>query len=259
MGDFPGLAKRPIRILRFVGKGNREIVADRTFDAGYAISLPQAEEYVMSNVPAAETVDGAFRRIRHAYPQRAVRELLGNMVIHQDLSVSDQGPLIGIYENRLEFGNPGASLIRPERVLNAQPKTRNKALVGLLRQMDLCEEGGTGWDLAVEACEHWHMLPPRMSSDEELGTRVTLFAGNGFERMSKRDRLDALYWHACLQLADGESMNNKTLRERFGLEDDNKSSLAMSRLIREGCEAGIIKVEDADVGTRSRRYLPCWA
>lgn len=259
MGNFPGLQRRPIRILLFAGRGNQEILDDRTFEEGYALSLQRAEEYIMANVPSSEVAEGVFRRVRHAYPQRAVRELLGNMTIHQDLSVTDQGPLVGIYQNRIEFGNPGVSLVRPERVLNAQPKTRNRGLVGLLRQMDICEEGGTGWDLAVGACELRHMLPPHMESDEELGTRVTLYAGNAFERMGKRDRLNALYWHACLRYAEGEGMSNRTLRERFGLPEDNKSSLAMSRLIREACEDGMIKIEDANAGTRNRKYLPFWA
>jgi len=259
MEDFSGLSKRPIRILRFAGKGSREILDDTTFTDGYALSLQKAEAYIMSLIPATEEAEGAFRRLRYAYPQRAVRELLANMTIHQDLAVARQGPLVCIYQNRIEFSNPGMSLIRPERVLNAQPKTRNNKLAGILRQMDLCEEGGTGWDLAVASCEDYHMLPPKMETDEELGTSVTLFAGNGFSRMSKNERLNALYWHACLCYADGEAMSNQSLRERFGLDDGQKNSLAMSRLIREACDAGLIKVEDKDAGTKNRRYIPGWA
>ena len=256
---FHGLVKRPLRVLRFAGKGNREILEDRTFDEGYALALPAAEEFLMSILVSQEVSDGAFRRVQYAYPRKAVRELLANAVIHQDLSITDQGPVVCVYKNRIEFHNPGASLIKPERVLNAQPKTRNNALVGLLRQMDLCEEGGTGWDLAVAACEEAHMLSPRMDSDEESGTCVTLFAGSAFARMTKRERLDAMYWHCCLRYADGEGMSNQSLRERFGLPSDSKASLAMSRLIREGCSEGRIKVEDEDAGTKNRRYVPAWA
>ena len=259
MREFPGLTKRPLRVVRFAGKGSREILDDKTFDEGYALSLQAAEDFVMARIPSREVAEGAFRRIRHAYPQRAVRELTVNAVVHQDLSITGQGPLVAMYANRIEFSNPGASLIRPERVLNAQPKTRNNALAGLLRQMSLCEEVGTGWDLAVAACEDVHMLPPHMATDEELGTRVTLYEGAAFDRMSKLERLDAMYWHSCLRYADGESMSNQTLRGRFGLSDDTKSSLAMSRLIREGCERGLIKIEDVDVGTKNRRYIPFWA
>lgn len=257
--DFPALRKRPLRVVRFAGKGNIDILDDRTFEEGYALSLPKAEAYIMSVVPAHESEDGAFRRVVRAYPQRAVRELLANAVIHQDLAVADSGPFVGIYENRLEFSNPGASLIPKERVLNAFPKTRNNNLVGILRQMDLCEEGGTGWDRAVAACEQAHMMAPRIETGEETGTRVTLYSGAGYDRMTKRERMEATYWHACLMYANSEAMSNKTLRERFGLPSDKKSLVAMSRLLRECCDEGLIKEEDKDVGARYRRYIPAWA
>ena len=256
---FRGLRKRVIRVVRFLGNGNFEIVGDKLFDEGYATALPRAEEHIMAITPASEVVDGAFRRVRHAFPQRAVRELLSNMVIHQDLSCATAGPMVSIYDNRIAFSNPGGSLIARERLLNAQPKTRNDLLASQLRLMGLCEEGGTGWDLAVAACEAEHMLPPRMETDDETGTTVTLFLGNAYERMSRNERCDALYWHACLRYAQGGSMSNATARERFGLGDERRDSLAISRLIRTCCEAGLIREEDETAGSKYRRYIPAWA
>ena len=259
MSAFPGLKKRAIRIIRFAGKGNFDIIEDREINEGYATALPKAEEYIMSAIPAQEYSDGAFRRLRYAYPQPAVRELLSNCAIHQDLAITSAGPLVQIYQNRIVFSNPGASLIPPNRVLNAQPKTRNNMLAGILRQMDLCEEGGTGWDRAVAACEAVHISAPRIESDEELGTKVTLFQGLAYERMTKAERLDALYWHACLMYEQGESFNNQSLRLRFGLPDAAKNTVAMSRLIREACDLGIIKEEDEGAGAKFKRYIPAWA
>lgn len=256
---FSGLGKRTLRVVRFEGKGSFGILDDTYFDKGYALALPEAERYIMATMPAKEVVDGAFRRIETAYPQRAVRELLSNMVIHQDLSDGTAGPMVGIYENRIEFCNPGTTLIPTERVLNAQPKTRNALLAKCMRQMDLCEEGGTGWDLAVASCEALHIPAPRMTSEESVGTRVTLFGDRAYDRMTKAERKDAVYWHACLAYAQDESMGNQSLRERFGLDDSKASSVAMSRLIRECCNDGLIKEEDADAGTKYRRYIPFWA
>ena len=257
--QFFSLRKRAVRVIRFQGRGNTDILDDRVFEEGYALALPQVEAHIMSIIPSREVDDGAFRRIVYAYPRRAVRELLANIVIHQDLADASAGPLVGVYENRIEFSNPGVSLIPPNRVLNAQPKTRNNALVGLLRQMDLCEEGGTGWDRAVESCEEAHLIAPRIESSEELGTTVTLFQGSGFQRMTKRERVDATYWHACLMYAQGDSMSNQSLRERFGLAPESKNTVAISRLIRDCCEEGLIKEEDPDAGAKYRRYIPAWA
>lgn len=256
---FGGLRKRVLRIIRFAGKGSFEILGDTFFDEGYALALQSAEAYFEDALTAGEESKGAFRKIVSRYPRRALRELLVNAVAHQDLTVTTSGPLVGIYSNRIEFSNPGVCLLPTNRVLNAQPKTRNIRLVNQLRQMDLCEEGGTGWDLAVASCEAAHILPPRMETGEELGTKVTLFEGIAYERMTKRERMDAAYWHACLLYAQGESMGNQSLRERFGLNSGRKETVAISRLIRDCCQEGLIKEEDADAGAKFKRYIPAWA
>ena len=259
LGMFPHLRKRCLRIVRFADDSSFEIVDDVTFEEGYASVMQQAERHILSSVPAQEVVDGAFRRIRRAYPQRAVRELLSNALIHQDLSDVTAGPVVSIHANRIEFSNPGSMLVPRDRLLNAQPKTRNESLAGLLRQMGLCEEMGTGWDLVVAACEAMHMAAPRVESDDATGTRVTLFGDRAYGRMTKRERREALYWHACLLYAQGGSMNNQSLRERFDLEATKSNMVAMSRLIRECCESGLIKEEDEEAGTKFKRYVPAWA
>lgn len=259
MSDFPGLRKRQLRVVRFAGTGNYEIIDDKTYPDGYALALRKAEEHIMSMIPSGEMVDGALRVIRYVYPQRAIRELLTNVVIHQDLADAGSGPRVDLYENRISFSNPGATLIPVSRILNAQPKTRNNGLVGILRQMNLCEESGTGWDIVIAACEAAHLPSPQIESDEELGTRVTLFCGPAYDRMTKRERMNALYWHACLMFANGMSMNNQSLRERFGLDNQRKNTLAMSRLIRECCDAGLIKEEDEEAGPKTKHYVPKWA
>ena len=257
--DFPALRRRQLRVVRFEGASRTSIIEDRFFDEGYVLSLPKAEAHIMSVTPAREELDGMFRRVRTAFPQAAVRELLSNTVIHQDLANTMQYPEVHIFADRLEFTNPGTLLVPEDRILNALPKTRNGRLVDMLRLMDLCEEEGTGWDLTIEACEEAHLLSPEIRSVEGEGTTVTLFCGGGFDRMTKRQRMEAVYWHACLAYARRSAINNQSVRERFGLDGSQRSRLAVSRLIRECCEQGLIKDEDPDAGTRYRRYVPAWS
>lgn len=258
--EFSHLEKRAIRVIVYEGNSNLDIRSNQTFKKGYALSLSEAQEHIALATSTGEVNQGAFRKQTFAFPPAAVRELLSNAVIHQDLSVSDSGPLVRIYGNRIIFSNPGTSLIPAERVLNAPPKTRNSRLAGLLRQMHLCEEAGTGWDRVVKACEDAHTLAPRITSDDSIGTTVTLFAESSiFDRMTRQDRMDAVYWHACLMYAQGESLTNKSVRDRFGLPDDRKSTLAVSRLIGSCCANGLIKVQDETAGLKNRSYIPDWA
>ena len=258
LSSFVGLGKRVLRVIRHEGRGNFKILEDRHFDCGYAMALPQAQEFIMSAIPAREVLDGAFRRIEHPYPEAAIRELLSNVVMHQDLSDTTAGPTVGIYENRIEFSNPGIPLVPIERLLNARPRTRNPMLVDAMRQMDLCEEDGTGWDIAVDACESANLSAPQADCDDEMGTKVTLFGGREYQRMTKAERKNAVYWHACLLYAQAESMSNQTLRERFGLDGSRKNVVAVSRLIRDCLDDGLIREEDEDASDKLRRYIPHW-
>ena len=45
------------------------------------------------------------------YPEVALREFVANALIHQDLSISGAGPMVEIFENRIEITNTGEPLI----------------------------------------------------------------------------------------------------------------------------------------------------
>lgn len=259
LSDFPTLRKRRLRVIRFRGIARTEILHDEFFENGYALALPQANDYILSLLAQEEVQDGAFRRNRPVLPERAIRELLSNTVIHQDLNDTGRAPEVHVFDNRIEFSNPGPVLVPAERIVNEQPKTRNDALVNILRQMDLCEEGGTGWDIIIDDCESRHVLTPKIISSEEGGTQVILYAGTSFPRMSKKERREAAYWHACLKLTQDSALTNASLRERFGLESDKKNLVAISRLIRECCDDGLLREEDPEAGRRNMRYVPFWA
>lgn len=51
----------------------------------------------------------------------ALRELMANMLIHQDFSITGTGPMICIFDGRIEFTNPGSSLVDVARLLNDPP------------------------------------------------------------------------------------------------------------------------------------------
>jgi len=75
--------------------------------------------------------------------------------------------------------------------------------------------------------------------------------------MDKADRVRACYLHACLCYVTRKEMTNTTLRARFGVEEQNRSSV--SRLIREAVEAGAIVPADPAAAPKLMRYLPFWA
>lgn len=76
-------------------------------------------------------------------------------------------------------------------------------------------------------------------------------------RMDRRDRLRAVYLHACLRYVNRDFLTNSSLRARFGIEQQN-SALA-SRLINEALESGLIVLDDPSAPPKLRRYVPAWS
>ena len=75
--------------------------------------------------------------------------------------------------------------------------------------------------------------------------------------MTKRDRIRAVYQHACLRYVMSERTTNATLRERLGISSRNAA--VASRLLNDALQAGMIVIADPSTGPRYRSYLPFWA
>jgi predicted HTH transcriptional regulator len=190
------------------------------------------------------------------FPELAVRELVANALIHQDFFVTGAGPMVEIFDDRIEITNPGEPLVDTQRFVDTPPRSRNEALASLMRRFRVCEERGSGIDKVVSQVELFQLPAPLFESLEGF-TRAVLFAHKPLSAMDKADRVRACYLHACLCYVMRKQMTNTTLRARFGVEEQNRSTV--SRLIREAVKAGAIAPADPDAAPKLMRYLPFWA
>lgn len=258
--QFPTVARKALRLIKYDGERKSSPSRSQTYAHGYA-DLDDIAAVLQAWLPENETIGRGLRVTNISYPQIAVRELLANMLIHQDLTVRGGGPLIEIFDNRVEFSNPGSSLIRLERLVNDPPEARNPKLADLSRRLGMCEEAGSGWDKIIDACETAHLPSPvvQQSNDPESSASimVRLSQYRPYPDLSPSERVDACYWHACIQFANGDYLTNASLRARFGLEDSYSSPI--SRLIRESVSSGFIKPVDANAPRKKMEYIPGWA
>ena len=102
------------------------------------------------------------------YPDRAIRELVANAMIHQDLGMSGTGPMVEIFDGRLEVSNPGLPLIDPLRFIDHSPRSRNEATADLMRRLGICEERGSGFDKVIADVEMYQLPPPDTRRGIEL-------------------------------------------------------------------------------------------
>ena len=177
-------------------------------------------------------------------------------MIHQDFSVKGTGPVIEIFESRIEITNAGVPLVDIMRIIDNPPQSRNEKLAELMRRLRMCEELGTGWDKIAISCE-LNLLPAPRIALYENNTRVILFSEIQYTTLPSEDRLWACYLHACIKYVQGEQLTNSSFRERFGLKESSAGSV--SRLIKEAVDKQIIKPIDPGTAPRYMKYIPIWA
>ena len=89
-------------------------------------------------------------------------------------------------------------------------------------------------------------------------TQVLLLAPQTFSKMDREERIRACYQHCVLYWVCNKQMTNATLRQRFGIAEENYSMV--SRVIRDTIDDGLIKKANPDsTSKRDAKYVPFWA
>ena len=253
---FEGISRKAIRVIFYKGNNRIHTIKEQTGGRGYAVGFEGLIKYLEEQLPSNEVIDKAFRKKVTMYPLLAVRELVANALIHQDFSIKGSSPMVEIFSNRIEITNPGKPLIDPLRFVDHNPESRNEILARFMRRLNICEERGSGIDKVVFECERYQLPAPEIIVGDNY-TRIILYAHKTLRQMDKQDKVRACYLHACLRYVSGEYMTNQSLRERFGIEEQNYSMA--SRIIADTIKAGLIK--DYDTESKSRKYakyVPFW-
>lgn len=213
------LARKAIRLVAYDGN-NRTSPVSRRQDGhrGYASGFRGLMDFISTILPTNEHIGRGLRIESIIFPEIAVRELVANALIHQDMTITGAGPMIEIFSDRLEITNPGSPLVDPERFIDSPPRSRNEALAAFMRRAKICEEQGSGIDKVVAAVELYQLPPPDFRKEHD-STRVVLFAPRRFAEMSADERVRACYQHAVLRHVSGKVMDNSSLRERLGIEN----------------------------------------
>ncbi len=256
--DFDVLARKRIRVIRYRGTNKVDTIDEMVGQKGYAVGFEGLIAYLKRSLPHSEVIRQALRAEVNVYPEVALRELIANTLIHQDFGVTGAGPMIEIFDDRIEFTNPGGLLPskRLDRLIGTTPESRNEILASAFRLYRICEERGTGFQKVVTAVELFG-LPPVAFALLDGAFRVTLYAPRKFTDMGKAERAEAAYQHAVLRYLSGRTLTNTSLRERLKLSEKQRN--AVTNLIGDAVESGRIKRKDPEAGNKFAEYLPYWA
>jgi len=254
---FEHLARKAARVLVYDGISKAQVKngKDITGRKGYAAGFEDLLRHIRDQLPASETISAALRETTHAYPEKAVRELLGNAIVHQDLNGRGTGIMVEIYDDRIEVTNPGLPILEVDRFID-ENQSRNERFANALRQLGICEERGHGMDEVVAHIEVFQ-LPPYACRLGSRHTTIILSRYKPLKDLTPEERIRAVYQHCCLRFVTNRVTNNESVRERFKIEKRN-SSMA-SRLLADAVGAKKIRPADAAAANKIMRYVPYWA
>ncbi|MCY4171083.1 MAG: putative DNA binding domain-containing protein [Bacteroidetes bacterium] len=251
------LSRKSIRVVKYSGNARYNGNRQEELQVGYTSGFSRVMEVINYLSPTDENFNNGVRKQNLRFPINAVREAVANALIHQDFTEPGTGPIIEIFENRIEILNLGAPLINSKQFINAPPQTRNQAMAALFRRCGICEELGSGWDKIVYETEI-QQLPPPLITVTPQSTKVSIFGAKSLSDMNYKDRIQAVYLHASLRFVTQQNgISHTTVQKRFGIDSTN--SFLVSQFISEALESGEIIPLNPNADRESMQYIPYWA
>lgn len=170
--DFRSLRRKAMRVIQYRGTSRVETLKEQAVTKGYACGYEGLIGFINARLPANEIIEQALRKTLPVFPELAVRELVANALIHQDFFITGAGPMVEIFDDRIEITNPGAPLIDTNRFVDLPPRSRNEALASFMRRIGICEERGSGWDKVVFQTEFYRLPPPLVEGGGRYTSRA---------------------------------------------------------------------------------------
>jgi predicted HTH transcriptional regulator len=169
---FAHLKRKAIRVIKYKGNGKTNAIREQVFTKGYAIQFDDITDYIMTLI-SQEEIDGARRQEHIMFPRKAIREMLGNMIIHQDLTAHGSGLVMEIFDTKVEASNLGSLLVEVNRIIDTVPHSRNESMDSFLRIVRICEERGSGFDRMEEGMRGLTIQAPKVETGDDF-TRTKL-------------------------------------------------------------------------------------
>lgn len=256
LAKFKELEFKTLRIVLYKGKNRLEAHPEIDFKEGYACGFEHFVQFIMERT-SIEVIEKALRETKASYPERAIREILANSLIHQNLWQKGMYVIVEIFSDRIEMTNPGTPLVDVNRFIDAPPTSRNEKIALLMRRFEICEQRGSGIDRAIKAIEDAYLPAPEFIRGNNY-TKVFIYPKKSFSQMSKEDRIRACYQHCCLKYMEKEQMTNQSFRTRMGIENENAAMV--SRIIKDTVNSGFIKdFNPESLSKKHAKYIPFWA
>ena len=189
-------------------------------------------------------------------PDRVVREVVANAVMHRDYRVHGSIQIIR-YANRLEVRNPGYSIKAEERLGEPGSETRNPKIAAILHDVKFAETKGSGIRVMRELMAESNLSMPLLQSDRTGNSFMAMLLFHHFLSQEDLNWLKSFEEHglaeeemrAMISAREVGAIDNSTYRD-INRESD---TLAASKHLRKLCDCGLLEKKGQSSATY---YIP---
>lgn len=120
-------------------------VEDKEFYGNSGQLFSESFPHILKKIPRRNRIEENGRRASYpAVPDVAIREALANTIVHRDYASTSSKIQVDIYSDRVEFINPGRSLIPLHELDAAHSETRNPILMNYMKEIGVTEQRARG-------------------------------------------------------------------------------------------------------------------
>lgn len=233
---------------------------DKKFFGNVVQQFEESLKFLLTKLPTKGKIEikTGKRRDYLAVPEIAIREILANAIVHRDYSTYRSRIQIDIYKDRIEFVNPGCSLIPLEQIEKSHSETRNPLLMNFLRDLSITEQRGRGIPTIKASLKKAGLPYPKFEHRNDQFVAVIYS-----EAFIKDDdqiwlqqfltfKLNERQHNALVHLRHSEEgINNSEYRDinnMLGVGDDLRARRELSALVNK-------KLTNTTGANRNRRYV----
>ncbi len=235
-------------------------IDDKEFNGNAVEQFTKSMAFIISKLPVKSSIEEKTGK-RFSYlvvPDVAIRETLANAIAHRDYSIMGSRIQIDIYSDRIEFTNPGRSLIPLNQLEQAHPQTRNPLLMNFLKDLGITEHRGRGIRTIKESIKQAGLTPPSFTHRHDwfIATIYTSAFINDEDKFwlskFKSYKLNESQLNALVHLRHNptEGINNseyRSINNMNSVGDDIRAKRELAKLVNLG-----LLIKDGE--KRYRRY-----
>lgn len=204
-----------IRCARFKGFTKEKIIDSLEITSSLPLAIEEVIAFIEKNTQIISVIERIHRKDIPEYPPFTLREAVINAILHSDYSIKGCHIQIAIFDDRIEFTNPGGLPFGQtiQKALQGFSKLRNRVIGRVFKELNLIEQWGSGLQRIIAVCAQEGLDSP-LIEEHNNQFRLTLYG-----KRSRPRKL--LAWEEILieYLVEKQSITTKAAAELWKISD----------------------------------------